>query len=122
MTEMIELTFAQMQQYQEMEPIFHAMGFETEAFGTNTVAVRAIPAVLQQCGIHQVFHDVLDQQDKGAKLNTAELRKQRLIRSACRHSIKAGDALSMPELQALIEKLKGNAQLTCPHGRPIAFC
>lgn len=122
MTEMIELTFAQMQQYQEMEPIFHAMGFETEAFGTNTVAVRAIPAVLQQCGIRQVFHDVLDQQDKGAKLNTAELRKQRLIRSACRHSIKAGDALSMPELQALIEKLKGNAQLTCPHGRPIALC
>ena len=122
MTEMIELTFAQMQQYQEMEPIFHTMGFETEAFGTNTVAVRAIPAVLQQCGIRQVFHDVLDQQDKGTKLNTAELRKQRLIRSACRHSIKAGDALSMPELQALIEKLKGNAQLTCPHGRPIALC
>ena len=55
-------------------------------------------------------------------MNTAELRKQRLIRSACRHSIKAGDALSMPELQALIEKLKGNAQLTCPHGRPIALC
>jgi DNA mismatch repair protein MutL len=38
---------------------------------------------------------------------------------ACHSSIRAGDRLSIPEMQALLNQLaKCDLSLTCPHGRP----
>ena len=42
------------------------------------------------------------------------------MQKACKHAIKAGDKLSLADIDALMAKIKGNFGLRCPHGRPIA--
>ena len=120
-TEIIPLTFAEMQAFGSLQELFCSLGFICEPFGPQEIAVRAVPVLMQQVPIVQLFHDILDQSGMGQTVTSFALQKERLIRSACRHSIKAGDKLSQQELQTLVQKLQENEQLTCPHGRPVAI-
>lgn len=46
----------------------------------------------------------------------------KIIRCACRSSIKAGDSVSFIETKKMISDLfKCNHPFTCPHGRPTAY-
>ena len=44
----------------------------------------------------------------------------KLAQKACKSAIKAGQKLSQAEIDKLLELLKGNMALKCPHGRPVA--
>lgn len=120
-TEIIPLTFAEMQAFGSLQELFCSLGFICEPFGPQEIAVRAVPVLMQQVPVVQLFHDILDQSSMGQTVTSFELQRERIIRSACRHSIKAGDRLSQVELQTLVQKLQENEQLTCPHGRPVAL-
>lgn len=50
---------------------------------------------------------------------TENFTREYLARNACHHAIKAGEQLSSEEIKALIELLKKDTLLKCPHGRPI---
>ena len=47
------------------------------------------------------------------------LLKEKIAQKACKASIKAGDKLSKNDTEILLNMLKGNLGLKCPHGRPI---
>lgn len=81
--------------------------------------MRAVPLLLGQPALKQLFKDLLDTLSGPAQIMST--LDEKLIRSACRHSVKAGDSLSLEQLQTLVDKLKENDQLTCPHGRPVAL-
>ena len=66
------------------------------------------------------FKDILtDSSFRDEKIPT--LIKERIAQKACKSAIKAGDTLSNEEVNALLELLKQNWELKCPHGRPIAI-
>ena len=44
-----------------------------------------------------------------------------LMQKACKSAIKAGDKLSQIEIDVLLEKLKENVGIKCPHGRPVVI-
>jgi len=61
---------------------------------------------------------MLDAVADDAKLKDTE-KLEKLIRTACHKSIKAGDAVSLPEIERLLTDLfLCRAPYTCPHGRP----
>ena len=96
------------------------LGFSLEPFGPQTVLVRAVPTILRQADPRQAIRDILAQVGEGRR-NPLEVDiEAALLRAVCKTAaIKAGQTLSMTEMQALIRQLEASTSpRTCPHGRP----
>ena len=119
--DILSLTFSEMTAFQDHQNVFDRLGFDVSVFGEKEVIVRAYPLVLGTVSFARFFTDVLDHALNGENVQMSDMVMHKLIRSACRHSIKAGDALSQEEMEVLVDKLRNHEHLTCPHGRPIAI-
>ncbi|GAB4539623.1 MAG: DNA mismatch repair endonuclease MutL [Anaerolineae bacterium] len=95
------------------------IGFDIEPFGGTTYRLRAIPGILLQTDPARAVADILSELAEGAVPLSRE-SDERLIVTVCkRAAIKAGQTLSMQEMQDLIHNLERcSAPRTCPHGRP----
>lgn len=94
------------------------LGFTVEHFGDNTWLVRAVPAVGSDRDPHTLFLEVVTEM-LDVDVNRAGTADRARWSVACHSSIRAGDRLSIPEMQALLDQLaKCDLSLTCPHGRP----
>lgn len=55
----------------------------------------------------------------GQSVGSWRLGESVVAKTVCRHAVKANDPLRGPELEALVENLRGcRMPYTCPHGRP----
>ena len=95
------------------------IGIGIEEFGASTFRVSEMPAFLSNINLKKFFDDILSEMDTLKKLTGKEILKDRLARTACRSAIKAGDVMTESEIKCLIEKMKGDMGLKCPHGRPV---
>jgi DNA mismatch repair protein MutL len=101
--------------------LFNDLGISVEEFGQNSFRITSYPALLGNITIEQIVKTiVLDiQEDKNAEIKE---KKEKIIRSSCRASIKAGDKVSFIETKKMINDLfKCDHPFTCPHGRPTAY-
>ena len=96
-----------------------SLGFDIAAFGGSTYRVAAVPHMLAHTDVGRAIVDVLDEMAEGA-VPLARQADERLKITVCkRASIKGGQTLSLPEMQALIQQLEqSTSPRTCPHGRP----
>lgn len=107
-------------------PEIQEIGFEVEPFGGSadggaSFIIRAIPAAIGSKDPARIFRDLADELVESAvQRRLVPTRELIWITTACRMAIKAGDALSMAEMEELIRQLADceNPYL-CPHGRPI---
>lgn len=104
----------------ENEEILRQTGFEIEDYGDRSVRVSAVPVVLGVPQVRDFFGEMADRISEYRALPTKELRRDALVKLACRKAVKAGDTLEMQQIQALIaQMLETGAPPTCPHGRPL---
>jgi DNA mismatch repair protein MutL len=97
------------------------IGFELEPFGGESYVVRAVPAALKGKDPLRVLRDLVDELvEATVNRKLVPTREQIWITSSCKMAVKAGDPLSMAEMEKLIYDLAltENPYL-CPHGRPI---
>lgn len=94
------------------------IGFAVEEFGPDTWLLRTIPLGLGRANPEQVFLDALETLTgdmigpDGADRLAATL--------ACHGAVRAGDPLTMPEIERLLQLLEQtDVTRYCPHGRPI---
>ncbi|MDR3092749.1 MAG: DNA mismatch repair endonuclease MutL, partial [Endomicrobium sp.] len=101
--------------------LFNELGIGIEEFGQNSFRITAYPALLGNISmIHIVETIVADIEDD--KDVAIEQKRDKIIRSACRTSIKAGDNVAFVEAKKLINDIfKCEQPFTCPHGRPTAY-
>jgi DNA mismatch repair protein MutL len=105
----------------EKLPELAEVGFELEPFGGESYVVRAAPAALRGKDPLRVLQDLVDELVEAAVTRKlVPTREQIWITSSCKMAVKAGDPLSMAEMERLIHDLAltENPYL-CPHGRPI---
>jgi DNA mismatch repair protein MutL len=89
------------------------IGVEIAAFGENLWVARSVPEPLSQ---RPDCADALRELSLGANLEAA------LVATACRTAIRNGTALSLAEMQSLINQWQQTVRSrTCPHGRPICL-
>jgi DNA mismatch repair protein MutL len=98
-----------------------AIGFEIEIFGPGVVMVSAVPALLSNAPVVELVRDALDELAESERLGAWEDRRIAVLsRMACHGSVRAGQALSEPEIRSLLEQLEGiDFAGLCPHGRPV---
>jgi DNA mismatch repair protein MutL len=94
------------------------LGFEIEHFGDNTFLVRSVPVIFKRIQTKELLKDIITTTGKRNKVK--EIKEEIITRMACRASIKAGDTVSIQEMETLIRELtECRLPYTCPHGRPI---
>lgn len=98
---------------------FQRIGFLIEDFGGNSIAIREVPILYGNPDTNELFSEILEEViDSKDKKITSCIDKV-IYSMACKSAVKAGDNLSIKELEVLLENLnKCNSPYTCPHGRP----
>ena len=96
------------------------LGFEVEEFGNNSFILRSVPAVSSKIPARQLILDIIAELQESGKSVQVEVKQENLRKLvACHSAIKAGDKLTVQEMNQLIRDLYTTQNpLTCPHGRP----
>lgn len=96
------------------------IGFEIEEFGGNSYKISAVPLDLQDIDLAGFFGELLKEVGSLRAIKLADLLRDKIAMTACKHAVKGGMMLTDSEKEKLFEMLRGDMGLKCPHGRPVA--
>ena len=117
----IDLAPAEAAEAEQYRTDLESLGFEFDALGGRTYAVRAIPSQTAACADPAVvFRDLLrETSSSDAPPGSDDAYRRFAAGVACKMAVKAGDFLDTREMEALLGELYSVADpRSCPHGRP----
>jgi DNA mismatch repair protein MutL len=108
----LELSSAEYERYETLQPMLASLGFESEPFGLRSIIVRGIPAGVRNWEDGRLLQEILGGEGRSG---IDELLKT----YACRSAIKAKTKLTNEEMESIADQLFATElPYTCPHGRP----
>lgn len=95
---------------------FEKFGYGIEFTGDTELIFRKIPQLIAKVNPKEILADILENIDG----DIDRLEEKILITTSCKASVKAGQKLSVWQMQEIIKKWRTTKMpYTCPHGRPI---
>jgi DNA mismatch repair protein MutL len=118
--EVVELDSGGAERLLERAEELTALGLVIESFGSGSIVVREVPALLGDLDIGGLIRDLADEL---AELGQSTLLKERLQEvcgtMACHGSVRAGRRLNLDEMNALLRQMEATPHSgQCNHGRP----
>jgi DNA mismatch repair protein MutL len=100
--------------------LFTALGFEFGDLGLNEIAIRAVPAMLEQREPHDLLREMLDDLALHGASRAVEARRDEMLSTmACHAAVRANRQLSIIEMNALLRQMEETLRSgQCNHGRP----
>ena len=97
------------------------LGFLIEPFGGRDYRISSIPALLKNQDVAEILSQVLEEMGRFGRSGKLEVFFNEVFeKMACHSAIRAGQALTQKEMQALLNQLAGlDLLIHCPHGRPV---
>ncbi|MEM7046635.1 MAG: DNA mismatch repair endonuclease MutL [Pseudomonadota bacterium] len=93
-------------------------GFAIEGFAADTVVVRGVPAILARADVQALTRDMAESLHATGKISP-DAAYAVLSKIACHHSVRAGRALGISEMNGLLRDMEQNGLSgQCNHGRP----
>lgn len=98
------------------------MGFEIEQLGPQAVGIKSAPSLIKDSGLPMVFEKMAqDILQNGGSFAIEKKISDLFATMACHSVIRAGQSLSVPEMQELLKSMDQFALSSfCPHGRPVS--
>ena len=95
-------------------------GLELSDMGGNTLAVRAVPAMLGKADVVSLAKNVLGELAQVGSSQTIEEHENHILATmSCHGSVRAGRQLTLPEMNALLRDMENTPRSNqCNHGRP----
>ena len=102
--------------------VFEKSGYMVEDFGDGTVRVRECPTELSGEDVASVIQEIADKLAQNSADPEPEKLEWLYHSTACRAAVKAGDNISLPEMEKLAKQVLTDDDVRyCPHGRPVMF-
>ncbi len=116
----VDLDEAACERVADAAEVLGAIGLDVERFGARAVVVRALPAPLAQGDARAIIRDVADALADGDVTGAVDERLDRILSTiACHGSVRAGRALRIEEMNALLRSMEVTPHAgQCNHGRP----
>ena len=116
----LNLSMQEEEVLKEHMDVFANIGFEIEAFGDESYAVRAIPDNLFGIAKKELLIEMLDGLVEGINPSIApDIIAEKVASMSCKAAVKGNSRLSYTEVEVLIKDLlKLDNPYHCPHGRP----
>ena len=109
----------EMEILEEMTDELARFGYTYEAFGPREIKVTRVPVDKLKKDTRKEFMGIVHDAMDNRKSRTQDYT---IVTMSCKNAIKAGDPLSLYEMQQLVDRLFTTQNShTCPHGRPIVF-
>ena len=104
----------------EAAPELARAGLDLESFGPRAVVVRALPAPLAHADVPTLVRDIADELAQIDASGAVGDRLDRILSTiACHGAIRAGRALDLSEMNALLRAMETTPHAgQCNHGRP----
>jgi DNA mismatch repair protein MutL len=117
----VELESSMMALFLDHIDELYRLGIEAEAFSENHVVIRALPDFIRKEDARALFLDVLSELSEEGRSDSLDALYDGVCATiACHGSIRAGQRLSIPEIEALLVELDSiDFGAHCPHGRPV---
>ena len=96
-------------------------GYKIEKVSDTQIIFKKIPQVLSQVKPKDILSELLDNLKDSPENDLDTLEERILITTSCKAAIKAGDKLTLWQMEEIVKKLRSTKNpYTCPHGRPIS--
>lgn len=116
----IELPPLEVDTVLENEDSFTELGFDICKNDDRSICVMAIPNMLESRSSIKKFLLETIQALETLKISGSDLKRNLMIRFACKAAIKSGDRISNAEVKSLLDVYDTRGiPLVCPHGRPV---
>lgn len=98
------------------------LGFEIEQLGPEAIGIKSAPHLIKDASLPLVFEKMaLDLLQNGGSFAIEKKISDLFATMACHSVIRAGQSLSIPEMQELLKSMDQFALSSfCPHGRPVS--
>ena len=121
--EQVDLAPAELELVTEHAAALQKAGMRVEPFGGSTVIVSSKPVLAGKTPAAGIVREIVDRLAAAAPAAEPAMLVEEVLHSlACRAAIKAGDALSQDEVDALVRDRRDVPDAHhCPHGRPTSL-
>ncbi|MBP3924257.1 DNA mismatch repair endonuclease MutL [bacterium] len=115
-SDVLEISASEAEIIKENLDKFEHFGFGIEFMSDREIIFRKVPQVLSKVNPKEILSDILDNIE-----GDIDAMEDKILRTtACKASVKAGQKLSIWQMQEIIKKWRTTEMpYTCPHGRPI---
>ncbi len=95
------------------------MGFSVKLFSGGTVVLDGVPVDLKPGRESTILNEIIEDYKRDNDLRLTP--REKLCKTfACKAAVKAGDYLTVDEMESLLDQLfKAEVPYVCPHGRPV---
>ena len=116
-SDVVEVSASDMAIIKENLDKFEKFGYGIEILNDTELIFRKVPAMISKVSPKDIMADILE----NIEGDLDRLEEKILITTSCKSSVKAGQKLTLWQMQEIIKKWRTTKMpYTCPHGRPIS--
>ncbi|MCD7879364.1 MAG: DNA mismatch repair endonuclease MutL [Candidatus Gastranaerophilales bacterium] len=120
-SDVLDIEPEDMEILEEARSHLEKFGYKIEKISETQIIFKKIPQLLSNSKSDEILAELIKNLKTSIESDLDTKEEKILITTACKAAIKAGDKLTLWQMEEIVKKLRTTKNpYTCPHGRPIS--